>query len=273
MIQEHYASMSLNVADTARLPFEVTRGNYQKRTQNIVDANERLFKKIIENEDNLSYKKLEELLTDEFVLTGTKGKIKTKPLLKVESMPNLGIGGVQTTIKETGVVTGYKIKIPGDEKGINKSFIGALMHEATHFFEMLFDPQILANETSLQLPNKDKRKIEKYYHKVLYTPEYFGFFNTLLAKIKLNSVLKNVNDKDKIKVLKELRNSLAMEILACSQGEKYEIRASSHGYKQVESADSDDFLFEDKIEFLNNEIARLINKIRKTNASKTESQN
>ena len=56
--------MTLKIDNTARLPFEMTKGDYQSRCSKIDAANTRLFEKIIENKDDLNLQKLEDLMSD-----------------------------------------------------------------------------------------------------------------------------------------------------------------------------------------------------------------
>lgn len=265
--------MTLKIDDTARLPFEMTKGDYQSRCSKIDAANTRLFEKIIENKDDLNLQKLEDLMSDELIISGTNGKLKTKPQITIEKLKNPTISGKQSTIKNNDFITGFKISIPESNGKLKKAYIGAFMHEATHMFELLFEPQILANKAQLDFDENVKKKIENFYFNVLYKIEYFDTFNTILSKIRMNIALKGLSNREKIKVLKEYRNSLMMENFAYMQGEKYEIRAAAKGIKQVENADVFDFQFEKKINFLNKEIAKLIKKEREINKKKLESKN
>ena len=68
--------------------------------------------------------------------------------------------------------------------------------------------------------------------------------------------------KEKIKILQDCKHSLISEFLAYWEGEKFSCRGVQHGIESIKIPDYDCIMFEDKIEYLEKEIAKLIKKVR-----------
>jgi len=262
----------MKVENSARLPYEITKGDRKTKYNNIIAANERLFDAIISNPENKKIEKLEELMADEFILTGkNEKKLATKPKINIDTIKKsfltnkYEIIGCESEIKENDAITGLKIKTKGENNQIADDYIGQFMHEATHAFHHLFDPKILARSANLGISEEQLEKIEKFYLNELYNEESFEFYNTIIGKIKLHKALSGLTIKQKINVLQHLRQSLVMEDFAYWQQEKFSGKAEFNGLRQVECADVTNYMFEDKIEFLDSEIYKLINKQRKLN--------
>ena len=73
----------------------------------------------------------------------------------------------------------------------------------------------------------------------------------------------NEGAKDKIKILQDCKHSLISEFLAYWEGERFSCRGAKYGIHSKYTTDYDCVMFEDKIEYLEKEVARLIKKVRK----------
>ena len=93
----------------------------------------------------------------------------------------------------------------------------------------------------------------------------FDWFNPISTKIKQTIALRGIAPKEKIKVLQECKHSLISEFLAYWEAENYSSRAHKYGIETINNTDYDSVMFEDKIEYLEKEIAKLIKKVRKNN--------
>ena len=244
---------------SATLPQSVVKGTIKQRYAKIKLANKDLFNRLMESPENLSLKRAGELLSETFVPdTGHKLNVQVKAL-DVEDAT-----GVTQTFFENGKPSGYTVMIRANVDGtISKSEIPNLMHEATHVHQLIFEPKIMARIASLDLSPKNEKKVATFFQNVLNTNHLFGFFNAPSAAIRMKFALRGLNADEKLKVMDLMKNNLRMEHLAHMEGERYVHKVRSAGIQPNEVCMVDDFLFEDKIDFMQKEIANHLKKMRK----------
>ena len=249
----------MKIAKSVQLPYETVKGTLAQRYHKVVETNEKVFNQIMECPDDLSFSRLQALLQDTFVSrTGRPVDVEVSTL----SLP--GIGGVHEFKKCNGDIVGFNIKVPNNEGALPLSNLAHFMHEVTHTGQLLYEPKIMFRHARLDnLPEASKNRIEKFYDNVLYHQEMSDYFNEFFAQIRLKFAMRKLEDSQKLNVLMEMRNFLRMEYYACLEAEKYELKLLNSGVDVVKAATVDEFFFPEKFEFLNEEIYKLIKKMRK----------
>jgi len=244
---------------SATLPFDVVKGTIKQRYTNIKLANKHLFNSLMEAPENLSLKRAGELLSEAFVPdTGHRLNVKVESLNRADAT-----GITQTTFAE-GKPIGYTIFVHTKDDGtIRKADIPHFMHEATHVHQQVFEPKIMARIASLDLSPKEEKRVAVFYENVMNTEHLLGFFNEPSAMLRMNIALRGLDDKEKLKVMDLIKNNLRMEQLAHLEAEKYSFKLSQSGVSPNSVGNIDDFLFDEKIDFMENQIAKHLQKMRK----------
>ena len=244
---------------SATLPLDAIRGTVKQRYSNIKLANKNLFNKLMETPEDLSLQRAGELLSEAFVPdTGYRLNVKVLPLDRSDAT-----GLTQTTFVD-GKPIGYTIMVPTRDNGIiDKADIPHFMHEATHVHQQVFEPKIMARISSLDLTPKEEKRVAVFYENVLNTEHLFGHFDETLAALRMKFALRGLDDKEKLKVMDLMKNNVRMEYLAHSEGEKYSAKLSQAGIKSNGVSYLDDFLFDEKITFMEKQMAKHLAKMRK----------
>ena len=244
---------------SATLPLDVVKGSVKQRYAKIKLANKILFDKIMLSPEDLSLKRAGELLSETFVPdTGHRLNVQVKSLDVADAT-----GATQTSFVN-GKPVGYTVMVHTKADGtISKAEIPNLMHEATHVHQLVFEPKIMARISSLDLSLKEEKRVTTFFHNVLNTNNLLGFFNEPSATIRMKLALRGLDDTEKLNVMDLMKNHLRMERLAHLEGERYAYKAAASGVTPNEVCPVDDFLFEDKIDFIEKEIAKHIKKMRK----------
>ena len=112
---------------------------------------------------------------------------------------------------------------------------------------------VLSNSTEIAKGIIDKS--------INFTLGIFGLL-TILATLGI-IVYFLTNDRDKIKLLQECKDCLNSEFYAYWEQERFNSRAYKFGIKEPFTTDYDCVMFDEKIEYLEKEIAKLIKKVRK----------
>jgi len=249
----------MSVAKSARLPLEIIQGSVKDRYKNIQAANEKIFEQIMENPDDLSLKRLQSIAQDVFSPSNNKINVKIEELTDRREY----IRGSSDTIEENGAIIGYNIQVRSKNGQLRKDHLPVFMHEVTHVLHHLFEPKILARELSIdKLPKKTQEQVEKYYYRVLHKIHLINFFNPLKARLGFKIITRNLNDQTKLNILKSHRYRLQMEYLANWETEKYEGRLVQRGISYESGEDMDKYMFIEKLEFLDKEIKKLLEKMR-----------
>lgn len=244
---------------TAMLPLDMIKGTIKQRYSKIQAANDNLFNRLMKEPNEFSLKRVNELMADTFEPEcGRKLNVEVLPLERSDAT------GMTQTFFENGAPAGYKVFVPSNPDGtVKKEHLGHLMHEATHVHQQLFEPKILSRISSLDLTDKEEKRIANFYQDVLNTQHQFEFFNVLSAKIRLKLALRGLDDTEKLKVMGLMKDNLRMEELANYECERYQHKFNMAGIKQTFNGYADEFLFDEKIEFMEHEIAKHIKKMRK----------
>lgn len=264
----------MKIAKSASLPYELIRGTVKERQIKCRALAEEIFYKIIKKPDDLSLTRLQQITEDTlttFAKDGRKINIsvdelgKSKHIEVDKSIANKGIiTGIEDVISNKGVATGFRITVPAKNGAIEGKTLQHFMHELSHVLQQLFDPRQISCLDEANLTPEQAKRVAKFYYNNLYDYELFDIFKPITTKIKQKFYLRGIDDTDKIKVLKEYKHRLESEELAYWEEEKFEARAFVAGFKTSQVPEHDNFLYMDKVEYLNKEIARLIKKVGKS---------
>lgn len=253
----------MKIAKTASLPLDAIRGTLKERHVKMRAIADEIFEKIVEKPNNLSLSRLQQITQDTLTKTAGDGR-KINVQIK-DYVVQGACEGKESFIEKDGIIEGFEILVPTEKGALKPSHLSVFMHELIHTLYHLTVPKSLALEGSAKVTKEQYRRAGKFYENSLYTSEMFDWFNSISTKIKQTIALRGIDPKEKIKILQECKHSLTSEFLAYWEAERYSCRAHKHGIKTITSTDYDSVMFDDKIEYLENEIARLIKKVRKNN--------
>ena len=167
-------------------------------------------------------------------------------------------------VLQDGKPHGYEIKIGGSNpEAMSPANLSEFMHQVTHVHHQLFEPKLMSTISSLDLTDQQAARINKFYSNVFNTNHPFEYFNELGAKLRMKLALRGLGDDEKLKVLHLMRNNMQMERLALVESEKYSVKLRSAGIEQNPIFYVEEFLFEEKIDFLKHQIHKQIKKMRK----------
>ena len=251
----------MKIAKTASLPLDVIRGTFKERQIKMHAIAEEIFGKIVEKPEDLSLSRLQQITQDTLTKTAGDGR---KINIKIKDFKVQGAcEAKEYFIEKQGTVEGYEILIPSVDGAIKPEHFGVFMHELIHTLYQLLNPKIVALQGSANISKKQYLRATSFYEKTLYTGESFEWFNPITTKIKQAIALRGLEAKDKIKILQDCKHSLISEFLAYWEGERFSCRGAKYGIHSKYTTDYDCVMFEDKIEYLEKEVARLIKKVRK----------
>ena len=253
----------MKIAKTASLPLDAIRGTFKERQIKMQTIANEIFEKIVEKPDDLSLSRLQQITQDTLTKTAGDGR---KINIQIKDYTIQGAcEGKEGYINNNGIIEGFEIQIPTDNGALKPSHLSVFMHELIHALYHLTNPKTLALEGSAKITSQQSHRASKFYENSLYASEMFDWFNPISTKIKQTIALRGIAPREKIKVLQECKHSLISEFLAYWEGEKYSCRAHKYGIETISNTDYDSVMFEDKIEYLEKEIAKLIKKVRKNN--------
>ena len=251
----------MKIAKTASLPLDAIRGTFKERQIKMSKIAEEIFNKIIEKPDDLSLARIQEITQDTLTKTAGDGR---KINIQIKDYLSQGAcEGKEELVENDGIIEGFKIHVPTEKGAIKPSHLSVFMHELVHALYQLTNPKALALEGSANITTRQCNRAKSFYENSLYSCEMFEWFNPISTKIKQEIALRGIDTKEKIKILQDCKHSLISEFLAYWESEKFSCRGVQHGIESIRTPDYDCVMFEDKIEYLEKEIAKLIKKVRK----------
>ena len=138
------------------------------------------------------------------------------------------------------------------------------MHEAAHYFSFMTNPKTVARMAKLY-ETKLYLKTQGFYNSTLYSKEALS--KPEISK-RLDEFLKTLEPAERIDFLQNSRYRLQDEILAYSEGAKYQdLIQEIHSDKicdKVAALDYSDYNFETKIKILEEKLAKEIERYRKS---------
>ena len=251
----------MKIGKTASLPLKIIGGTVKARQIKMSKITEEIFNKIVEKPQDLSIKRIEQIMQDTLTKTAGDGR---KINLIIKELKETQYGGIQSVISKNGIINGFEIHIPIKNDAIKEEYFAKFMHELTHLLHQLTDPRTLAKINTGNITKKQATQLEKFYQNSLYKQEIVEWFNPITTKIKQIIATRTLNNKEKINALQESRHRLISELLAYRQEEKYQYLALNHGIKAMEPFEFDNIMLNEKIKYLEKEIFKLIKKVRKS---------
>ena len=165
----------------------------------------------------------------------------------------VGCSSTDTLYNGRRVPTKFEIVIKGSPKqNCTEKDKNSLFHEVWHFLEFITSPKIIARTFSFT--DNAYKKVMSFYDKFIYTdcarsPE--------VLKKNLDKLLMRKRPLEKVNILQELRYEILSEINAYSNAEK--LAPEREAYLR--------FRFEEKLEFITNELKRVFREARKMDPS------
>ena len=251
----------MKIAKTASFPLEVIRGTVKERHEKMHKITEAVFNKIVENPKDLSIARIQQITQDTLSKIAGDGR-RINITIKDHAIKG-ACEGLERYIENNGIIEGFEILVPTQNGAIKPNYFSVFIHELTHAIHQLMNPKTLAIKDSANITLKEQQRVEKFYNNTLFIGERFDWFNPISAKIKQMIALRGINDRDKIKLLQECKDCLNSEFYAYWEQERFNCRAYKFGIKEPFTTDYDCVMFDEKIEYLEKEIARLIKKVRK----------
>lgn len=253
----------MKIAKTASLPLEVIRGTVKERHEKMHKIVEKIFYNIVEKPEDLSIARIQQITQDTLTKIAGDGR---KINITIKDHEIVGAcEGLERYIEKDGVIEGFEILVPTENGAIKPNYFSVFIHELTHAIHQLTNPKTLAIKDSANITKIEEQRVENFYKKTLFTGELFNYFKPISTKIKQMFALRGISDRDKIKILQEFRECLDSEFYAYWEQERFNSRAYKFGIKEPFTTDYDCVMFDEKIEYLEREIARLIKKVRKAN--------
>ena len=241
--------MSLNcVKHKIRLPYRQIKGSIKTRKNMVEEWNEKVFHKVLSLYDNTGLLPIRGLDRTYKSLLPNKLPINVKKNLK----PNAPIARLSIYYNKYLIPQHANISIPAENNSLRIEDFPEFMHESTHVFDLLFQPKILSAEREL-LTKDFADGVINLYHTYFYTNSK----NMIQTVYNLIKNLKNKTNRDKIIVLKYLKNNMLTELHAYQEGEKY-------GYllNKKEDMAYKNYHFERKIKIINFMLGNIIKKER-----------
>ena len=254
----------MKIAKSASLPLDAIRGTEKERHAKMRKIAEEIFYKIVEKPEDLSLGRVQQITQDTLTKTAGDGR-KINIQIKEHTIKG-ACEGSERYIEKNGIIEGYEIFVPTKDNAIRPSHLSVFMHELIHALYPLMNPKVLALENSAKATPKQYNRVIKFYENSLYSAELFDWFNPYSTKIKQMIALRGIEPKEKIKLLQDCKHSLISEFNAYWEQERFSSKCYRHGIESPFTTDYDCVMFEDKIAYLEKEIARLIKKVRKTRA-------
>ena len=251
----------MKIAKTASLPLEVIRGTVKERHEKMHKIVEKIFYNIVEKPEDLSIARIQQITQDTLTKIAGDGR---KINITIKDHEIVGAcEGLERYIEKDGVIEGFEILVPTQNGAIKPNYFSVFIHELTHAIHQLMNPKTLAIKDSANITKIEEQRVENFYKKTLFTGELFNYFKPISTKIKQMFALRGISDRDKIKILQEYKECLDSEFYAYWEQERFNSRAYKFGIKEPFTTDYDCVMFDEKIEYLEKEIARLIKKVRK----------
>ena len=241
----------INIEKIARYPLEFTKGTSAQRTELARALNYRFFQNISKQfkSKDVSFDVFQKTLDDACPFHKNISLIKS---------PNKG-GAVAIKVNdESKNIIGYNMLIPANQFSgeIPLTTADTFMHETAHYFSFMTNPKTIARiakvyETELYL------KTQNFYNTVLYSK---NALSKQEIAAKLDELLSKLDPKERIDFLQNSRYRLKDELLAFSEGEKYQsliqdIHSDKICYK-IEAMKYSDYNFEMKIDILEEKLAK-----------------
>ncbi|MBO5386493.1 hypothetical protein J6A64_09285 [bacterium] len=253
----------MKIAKTASLPLDVIRGTLKERHTKMLAIADEIFEKIVEKPNDLSLNRLQQITQDTLTKTAGDGR---KINIQIKDYVTQGAcEGKEGYLEKDGIIEGFEILIPTKKGALKPSHLPVFMHELVHALYQLVNPKVLALESTANITRKQIHRATNFYENTLYTGELFDWFNPISTKIKQSIALRGIDDKEKIKILQDCKHSLISEFNAYWEGERFSCKAATHGINTNYTTDYDCIMFDEKIEYLEKEIVKLIKKVRKNN--------
>ncbi len=251
----------MKIAKTASLPLEVIRGTVKERHEKMHKIVEKIFYNIVEKPEDLSIARIQQITQDTLTKIAGDGR---KINITIKDHEIVGAcEGLERYIENNGIVEGFEIFVPTENGAIKPNYFSVFIHELTHAIHQLTNPKTLAIKDSANITKIEEQRVENFYKKTLFTGELFNYFKPISTKIKQMFALRGISDRDKIKILQEYKECLDSEFYAYWEQERFNSRAYKFGIKEPFTTDYDCVMFDEKIEYLEKEIAKLIKKVRK----------
>ena len=253
----------MKIAKTASLPLDVIRGTSKERHTKMLAIADEIFEKIVEKPNDLSLNRLQQITQDTLTKTAGDGR---KINIQIKDYVTQGAcEGKEYLIEKRGTIEGFEILIPTENGALKPSHLSVFMHELIHALHQITNHKVMALEGAANISKQQHIRALKFYENTLYTGESFNWFNPISAKIKQTIALRGIDPREKIKILQDCRYSLISEFNAYWEGERFSCKAAKHSINTNYTTDYDCIMFDEKIEYLEKEIAKLIKKVRKNN--------
>ena len=256
---EMFYVIMIKIDNIARYPLEFIKGTQSRRKELACALNYEFFKNIVEKfkSKDVSFDVFQKALDDSCPFHQNVTVIK-----------NQGKGGALTIkVNEEGSnITGYNMLIPPNQFSgeISLTTADKFMHEAAHYFSFMTNPKTVARMAKLY-ETKLYLKAQGFYNSTLYSKEALS--KPEISK-RLDEFLKTLEPAERIDFLQNSRYRLQDEILAYSEGAKYQdLIQEIHSDKicdKVAALDYSDYNFETKIKILEEKLAKEIERYRKS---------
>lgn len=257
-----------------------TKGSLSYRAKSAEKINEKIFGNTVKlyygKKKNVDAGIIEDCYN--FCLPENKG-IEFSPLYV---KPDDDYAGSTEILEKMGKYVGFMIDLPMTKSDkINIKTIPALMHESTHVLDYLLNPKYLANDRDFRNLAPELTDLVEVYKNKNQECENFknivDLYNTVFYKVQnpnenkakilkeadimLRNALKSVAPKEKIILLKYMRNSMILEQHAYKQDMHYARILKKLG-KPVDDEDLTDYgkliMFPEKIKIIEKLLAKTI---------------
>ncbi|MBE7710616.1 MAG: hypothetical protein E7Z92_00600 [Cyanobacteria bacterium SIG31] len=205
---------------------------------------------------------------------------KDEPVLKISSTPdNILYQGILKPIEKIldfngqkfNTVLGYKMEIP-TEDGIIKN-PKVFIHEARHLFDRMCNPKYSVNRFASLDDNSEENIAFSNFIPFLANVTTFSEFNPfmdlkfMMYELVTKLALKCLNREEKMAALQRTRYKLQTEINAYNDMEKFEQSVSGKKKFALDNNSDVEYLkLEEKLEFINDLLAKTIEKERQKQA-------
>lgn len=252
----------MKVNTNVKFSYNYIKGSASKRKETIERLNQHLFEELTPHLESKSFS-----LKDLIKLH--KSTIPENKNIKIKRYSGLNADGVTTySFNKNGEIVNQTIQIPIWFRTKPIKYVVTLIHENTHVLDALTSPKktIVAQQT-----NQFKHYPNYIYNNVLYNYETETINKPKTKRLKeikeiINNALAQNKNRERIKILNDMRYELEGEELAYTEQLKYANILKSKGYK-LTNADLIDYnkkyWFKEKIELLKSMIFETIAEERK----------
>ncbi len=250
----------IKLTHTAKLPFDVIKGSYEKRLEFAKFLNANLYSRIT------SEFKTKDVSPDIFY-NHLKEVSKNKINFCIKDSTNEPFRGANYLVQNPDNMLEadrFSIFLPLNrfDKTISLNDTDVFMHEFFHFFCGIVNPK--HNKRALKMYEKNLLGVtENFYSKNLYTKKNFEVGE---LKEALSKFLEILTDFDKIDFLQNSRYRLKEEMHAYKEGAKYYDKIQDEHmnliYEKFECENGDSYNFQEKINILETSLLTILNKVR-----------